>query len=162
MKRIVALVLLPFLLRAVGSGQATTKDTTKEGSPIAPAIDIYEAVLRYQIKNWELAADSYCIEVNGKDANATLLSRLSPLPVKRASACRKKTVQKVMMQVVSRKSGKMSVIFDMEEIHWRTNSEAEVGGGYLCGGLCMAGGTYHVSWDGTRWTVTEYDIHVQS
>ncbi len=129
---------------------------------LLPQTDVYQVVLRYQVQTWELAADSYCVEVNGKDADAALLERFKPLRVKRASACRKKQTNRVWMQVVDRVSGKLSVIFDMGEIRWPKRSEAEVDGGYLCGSLCMAGGTYHVVWDGSQWVVTKFDISIQS
>jgi len=41
-------------------------------------------------------------------------------------------------------------------------NEVEVAGSYSCGGLCMAGGIYHVIRDGTHWVVTRYDIGEQS
>jgi hypothetical protein len=123
---------------------------------------MYEAVLRYQVKTWELAANSYCVKVNGKDAQTTVQERFRPLPVKVASACRKQTSQSVVMQVVDRSTGKQSVIFDMGEIRWPKQLEAEVDGGYLCGSLCMAGGTYHLAWDGGRWVVTKFSVWVQS
>jgi hypothetical protein len=152
------------LLCAIGAAQTTNtvQSPAGEDQQALSATDLYEVVLRYQIKSWQLAADSYCVEVNGKDASKELLNRFMSLPVKPASACRKKTTQRVMMRVVDRKSGKMSVIFDMFQIRWRTVSEAEIDGGYLCGSECMAGGTYHLKWDGNRWAVTEYDIQVQS
>jgi hypothetical protein len=155
---------LSLVLCASGLGQtngSTPPTATTEAPQNPSAADVYEAVLRYQVKSWELAAESYCVRVNGKDANTTLLERLKPLNLKGASACRERTVQHVMMRIVDRKTGRMSVIFDVGEIRWR-KFEAEVDGGYLCGSECMAGGTYYVAWDGSRWAVTKFDIHVQS
>ena len=157
--------LAPLLvLWAVGAAQTTNTTQAPAGKDQqAPsATDLYEVVLRYQIKSWELAADSYCVEVNGKDASKELLNRLMSLPVKPASACRKKTTHRVMMRVVDKKSGKMSVIFDMGQIRWPRSSEADVDGGYVCGSGCMAAGTYHLKWDGSRWTIAKYDIHIQT
>jgi hypothetical protein len=140
----------------------TTSSRTGETPQHPSATDIYEAVLRYQIKSWELAADSYCVEVNGTDADKALLERFTPLNVKVASECRKQTSQLVMMRIVDKKTGKRSVIFDMGEIHWLEGSEAEVDGGYLCGSQCTAEGIYRVAWDGSRWSVMKFDIRVQS
>ena len=58
-----------------GSRWNPTLRRTKGGPPA----DVYEAVLRYQVESWELAADSYCVEVSGKDANRALLERFKPL-----------------------------------------------------------------------------------
>lgn len=166
MNKVPARIALLLALCAGGVGQANQSGIPQTTARVAaehpPATDIYEVILRYQIKSWELAADSYCVEVNGKDADKVLLERLQPLRVKGASACRKQTTQVVIMRVVDRKTGKMAVIFDMGEIRWPTRSEAEVEGGYLCGSECMATGTYHVGWDGTHWTVSKFDIRVQS
>lgn len=124
--------------------------------------DVYEAVVRYQIKSWDLAANSYCISVEGKDATKDFLKRFNPLPVTVGSNCIKQAKQKFPMQVVDKKTGKRSVIFDVEAIHWLTKDEAEVEGGYVCGSLCMAGGKYHVSRDGMQWVVTRYEVQIQS
>ncbi len=81
--------------------------------------DIYEAVVRYQIKTWDLVAHSYCVTVRDKNPNATFLKRFDPLPVKKGSACRKKKDRiggLVLMGVVDKKTGKRSVIFDVGEI----------------------------------------------
>jgi len=136
--------------------------TAPEPQAESASADVYEAVVRYQIKSWDLAANSYCISVEGKDATKDFLKRFNPLPVTVASNCIKQAKQKVSMQVVDKKTGKASVIFDVEAIHWLTKNEAEVGGGYLCGSLCMAGGKYHVIRDGMQWVVTRYDVQIQS
>jgi hypothetical protein len=82
--------------------------------------------------------------------------------VKGASNCRKQTIEKVLVVVLDKKTGKHSVIFNLDTIRWITENEAEVAGGYFCGNLCMASGDYHVIRDGTRWVVTGYDIRIQS
>lgn len=166
MNGLIPRIALSLVLWTSGVGQtnqSSTPPTEPKEAPQHPSpTDVYEAVLRYQVKSWELAADAYCVEVNGRDADEALLERLKPLRVKEASACRKQRKQVIVMRVVDRKTGKMSVIFDMAEIRWPTHSEAEVDGGYLCGSECMAAGIYHVVWDGSRWVVTKFDIHVQS
>jgi len=123
--------------------------------------DIYEAVFRYQIQTWDLNADSYCLEVMGKDASKDLLERLKPLPVKAASGCRtrKRFYRKY---VVDKKSGKISVIFDLSRITWLTPTEVKVEGGHYCGDQCMAGGTYRVALEGAHWIVKDFDVRVMS
>jgi hypothetical protein len=123
--------------------------------------DVYEAVVRYQIKSWDLAANSYRVLVDGRDATRDSPRRFDPLLVKGASSCRKDTKQKVSMQVLDKKTGKLSVIFDVEAIRWLTENEAEVEGGYLCGSLCMAAGNYRVIRDGTHWLVTAYSVRMR-
>jgi hypothetical protein len=124
--------------------------------------DVYEAVVRYQIKSWELAASSYCVSIAGRDATKDFLKRFDPLPVKGASSCRKQTKDKVLVVVTDKKNGNRSVMLDVEAIRWITESEVDVTGGYFCGSLCMASGTYHLIRDGTHWTVTSYDVQIQS
>lgn len=124
--------------------------------------DVYEAVVRFQITSWDLAAHSYCISINGHNASQQFLARFDSLPVKTASGCHKQTTQKVVMSIVD-KAGKHSVIFDVGSIRWlKENQEAEVDGGYWCGGLCSAGGVYHVLRDGTHWKVTGFEASVIS
>jgi hypothetical protein len=149
-----ACILLALTILSTGS----PKDPAQESA----SADIYEAVIRYQIRSWDLAANSYCVKINGRDPGKNFLSRFNPLPVKGASGCRKQKTSSVFMQVHDKKIGRLAVIFDVEAIRWLTENEAKVEGGYFCGSLCMAGGDYHVVRDGTRWVVTGYDVHIQS
>ena len=64
--------------------------------PVPQPDDIYEAVIHYQIRSWELAADSYCIKVNGRDASESLLDRLGPNRTKAASRCREQKSEVMM------------------------------------------------------------------
>lgn len=148
---------IPLLLALIIQSVVIAEEPQRESA----SVDVYEAVLRYQIKSWDLAAISYCVSVEGRDATNGFLKRFYPLPVKGASSC-KQTKQKVSMQVIDKKTGKPSVIFDVEAIHWLSKNEADVEGGYLCGSLCMAGGKYHVIRDGMQWVVTRYDVQIQS
>ncbi len=128
--------------------------------------EIYKAVILYQIKSWDLAADSFCIEINGRDADQILLDRLHSWRVKKASACKKKRLSLGgivnEMQVIDRKSKKNSVIFDLEAIRRKNESEAEVEGGYVCASLCMAGGIYHAVHDQIGWHVIGFDAQIMS
>jgi hypothetical protein len=123
--------------------------------------DVYEAVVRYQIKTWDLAANSYCVSIDDRDATKDFLKRFDSLPVKGASSCRKRN-DMFMASVIDKHSGKHSVILDVEAIRWITENEAEVTGGYYCGSLCMASGIYHVVRDGTHWAIKGYEIKLQS
>ncbi len=146
----------------VGVASAQTARTLPEK---ATGDDVREAILRYQISHWNPATTSYCVQVNGKDADEEFLRRLRPLAVKRASACGKRTPPKVpshLYGIVDNQTHKPSVIFEIGEIRWVTLSEALVDGGYFCGSLCMARGTYRIVRDGLRWAVTAFDVHVLS
>jgi hypothetical protein len=166
MERLPVTVMLCVALCATGFGQATATTVpptaTATSSPQRPSeVEVYEAVLRYQIKSWDLNADSYCVKVGGKDASKTLLGRLQPLHVKSASGCKERHIASVM-EIVDKKTGKLSVIFDMGKIHWLAPSNADVEGGYLCGTSCMAAGSYRVQWDGSGWVVIEFRKDFQS
>ena len=151
-------VTLPLLLAPNVQSSEEAQNPPKE----AESADVFEAVVRYQIKSWELAANSYCVSIEGRDATEDFLRRLTPLPVKAASGCRKQTTEKMLVSVVDKKAGKRSVIFDVEALRWIRQNEAEVEGGYFCGSLCMSSGRYHVVRDGARWRVTGYHAKLQS
>jgi hypothetical protein len=151
-------VTLSLLLALNVQSSEETQSTPKEDE----SANVFEAVVRYQIKSWELAANSYCISIEGKDAATDFLRRLAPLPVKAASGCSKQIKDKMPVSVVDKKTGKRSVIFDVEAIHWISENEVAVEGGYYCASLCMASGRYHVVRDGTKWRVTRYDVELQS
>ena len=131
--------------------------------PVASSdLELYESVLRYQIKSWELAASTFCIKVNRADADATLLNRLRPLPVKAASECKEVIGKTTFMRVVDKKTKKKSVIFDVGAIHHLSDSEIEVEGGYLCASLCMASGVYRLVREESGWRVTGFKWNVIS
>jgi hypothetical protein len=121
--------------------------------------DIRETVVRYQIQTWKMAAASYCIKINDKDATKDFLERFSSPSVKRASQCKSKRIDPVMTVVVDRATKKQSVIFDIGQPHWVSDHEVEVDGGYFCASQCMAGGTYHLVYEGSHWVVKNYAIH---
>lgn len=135
-----------------------SQNTPKEDE----SASVFEAVVRHQIKSWDLAANSYCISIEEKDATPNFLSRSTPLPVKPASGCSKQTKEKLLVSLVDKKAGKRSVIFDAEAIHWISENEAALEGGHFCASLCMASGDYHVARDGMRGRVTRYDVRLQS
>ena len=131
--------------------------------PPAPNdIDVYESVIRYQIKSWKLAASTFCIKVDRADADEALLSRLRPLPVKAASECKETSGETPIMRVVDKKTKKNSVIFDVEAIRRLNESEIDVEGGYLCGSLCMASGSYRFRREESGWRVTGFKWDVIS
>jgi len=121
------------------------------------AID--EAVVRYQIKMWEIGAESYCVRIKGQDADDKFLRQLKPLPVKPASDCVQKK-NKDGMTVLDKHSKKKSVLLGIGDIVALTDNSAAVQGSYLCGTQCMSGGFYHLAFDGSQWQVTRYDAYI--
>jgi hypothetical protein len=85
-------------------------------------LDIYETVIRFQIKSWDLPAHTYCIKVNQRDADEALLKRFPSLPVKSASACGETDV-KTLSHVVDKETKKKAVVFDVGTIHRLSDSE---------------------------------------
>lgn len=124
--------------------------------------EVYESVVRFQIKSWELAAATFCIRVNRADADEALLNRLRPLPVKAASACKEASGKTLLMKIVDRRTKKNSVIFDVGAIRRLNESETDVEGGYLCGSLCMASGVYRIVREESGWRVTGFKWNVIS
>jgi len=147
---------------------ASRMTTGPEGRLGAVLADVREAVVRYQIRVWDLNADSYCLKLDGKDPDNRFLSRFRPLRVRKSSSCRQRRPRNLpkefgLSSVVDKKTNKNAVVFDIGTVRWlRPRAEAEVEGGYYCGSLCMAGGTYHVVWDGRQWNVTGFAVQVQS
>jgi hypothetical protein len=126
----------------------------------ADALDVYEAVVRYQIKSFDFK--SYCVLVEGKDADNEFSRRFNLHQVKGASVCRGKSKGKFSWRIFDNKTRKNSVILEVGPIRWLTKDEAEVTGGYQLGPLGMARGDYHVIREGTQWVVTEFEVHFQS
>jgi hypothetical protein len=146
---LIALMLAPAVLPQSSQGPAETN---------LDRLDLFEAVVRYQIKSWEeQRADTYCIAINGVDAESTLLDRLRPIHVNGASACHRLN-RRPVRPVVDAKE-KESVIFNLRSIRILSDSEVEVEGGYFCGNLCMAQGTYHVVREPSGWRVLSFEAH---
>jgi hypothetical protein len=145
-----------------GSTAAQTPDPQPPVFQPTPAqtAAVYEAVARYQIKSWELTAHAYCFRVKGQDADKQFLDRLKPLPVKPESDCTQKDTKTFNMSIVDKRTKKSAVLFGLGGILWRSPTEVEVEGSYLCGSQCLAGGIYHAVLDQNQWTVTKFDVRI--
>lgn len=158
-------LMIALVLAAALSGGAYAQTPDQQPAaiePPSPAVTaaVYEAVARYQIKSWQQTAHTYCFRVQGKDADRQFLDKLKPLPVKPESDCTQKDTKSFTMSIVDRSSKKSAVMFGLGGIMWRSPTQAEVEGSYLCGSQCMAGGVYHVVQDGGAWTVTGFDVRI--
>jgi hypothetical protein len=158
-------LILAFVMAAMLVGGAFAQAPGAPQGVPAPGPDapdaVYEAVIRYQIKTWDLGASTYCIKVEGKDADKKFLQRLKPLPVKPESDCTQRHNKNTYTTtVIDKDTKKRSVIFGVGAILWRSQTEAEVQGAYLCGSQCMSGGIYHVIRNGGQWQVTKYDARI--
>jgi hypothetical protein len=158
--RLGSVIAIPIVLTALV--QAFPQSPKKTDPVTSADLGLYETVIRFQISSWELSAHTYCIEINGADADPVLLQRLLPLPVKRASACRKVNDKSPMWSVVDRKTRKTAVIFNLGTIRRVSDSEVQVEGGYWCGNLCMAEGAYRVLLQGQSWHVAGFQPSVMS
>lgn len=151
-------MMIPLLIALMMARQMLPQSSHTPTETSLGRLDLYEAVIRYQIESWEQKANSYCIAINGVDAESTLLDRLRPFRVRRASACHRLN-QKPVMPVVDAKE-KESVIFNLGTIRNLSDSEVEIEGGYFCGNLCMAQGTYHAVRAPSGWHVLRFDSHL--
>ena len=121
-------------------------------------LDLQEAVIRYQVRSWQQEMHTYCVEINGTDPDPALLHRLRPLKVKGASACHRQNEKQLMMIVDDKK--KASVIFNLVAFRKVSESEVEIEGGYFCGNLCMAQGTYHLVRGASGWHVVRFEARL--
>jgi hypothetical protein len=153
-------IISVFLLAAMAAETAAFAQQRPDRE-IAEA-DVREAVVRYQIKTWYLAVDSYCISVNRRNARKDFLERFASLPVKEKSACieprRGVGRMRTPTWVSDKRTGQPAVMFDVGSIRWLSEDEAEVRGGYYCAMRCWANGTYQVVRNEGRWTVKDFDI----
>jgi hypothetical protein len=159
MKNVLAWAL--FVALATATGRLALPQAAELVPPDKSA-EVYKAVILFQIKSWDLAANSYCIKINSHDADKALLKQLQSPRVMPASACKKVDRRSAFMRVVNKKTRKNSVIFDLEAIRWKSETEVEVDGGYVCASLCMAGGVYHAVYDKSGWRVVGFDAQVMS
>jgi len=148
----IALSTVPF--HSSAEGQETRSEEEDE---------IREAIVRYQVDNWDMRADVYFVEVQSKDPSAAFLRRFEdlPKPVKKKSAGKEKK-DIAGFHVEDRRTKKRGVIFDQGAITRLGDSSVDVDGGYRCATLCMASGTYHVKRQEGRWKVTRFTITFQS
>jgi len=128
------------------------------------ADDIREAVVRYQIAQWDLNAKVYFLKIEGKDPDEKFLSRFKDAshPVKKQSESRVRKVRRVIAFVEDRKTKQRGVVFDQEAIRWVNETKVDVEGGFYCGSLCMAGGVYRLERRDGRWVVLSFNIAIQS
>ena len=126
--------------------------------------EIREAIVRYQIENWDLRAEVYFIEIESKDPSKAFLQRFADIvkPVKAKSESRKKKYYLSFYNIEDRRTNKPGVVFDQGTINWKADSAVEVEGGYSCASECMAGGIYYLKKQDGRWSVTKFEIRIQS
>ncbi|WP_348260935.1 hypothetical protein P8935_14095 [Telmatobacter sp. DSM 110680] len=155
--RIVPLLLLgPTALMMASPLLHQTAGSPSEAN--SNSLDLYEAVIRFQVKAWQPSIHTYCVKINGADPDAALRQRLRALHVKGASAC-EKLKENGQMTVVDAKK-KQSVIFDLGAVQNVSDSKVELQGGYLCGNVCMAQGTYRAFRDRYGWHVAGFEAQL--
>jgi len=102
-------------------------------------------------------AEVYFLAIDGKDPSEALLKRLADVspPVKRKSLSKK--TKDAFGTIVEAKTEKIGVLFEQGAIRRLSETRVDVAGGYFCGGLCSASGTYHLELRDGRWVVAGFD-----
>jgi hypothetical protein len=164
--------LLGLLFLAVLAGESSafaqerSRDRDRDRDRDADAASVREAVVRYQIKNWYLAVNTYCVSVNRRSPRKEFLDRFADSPkIKPASACieaqRGRGRMRLPSWVTDKDTGQPAVMFDAGNVRWMGEDAAEVRGGYYCSYRCWATGTYQVVRRENVWTVTDFTIQRQ-
>jgi hypothetical protein len=158
----------------VGFSEALAQNPPNGPARAAQEDAIREAVLRYQMEGWardgdkseaeaqdandkaiakRLNARVYYLSVNRKDPSEELLKRFRDFPrtIKKVS----ESTHTKRLWVADKKTKQPGIIFSADEIHWITDDQVEVDGGYYCGGLCAAGDVFTVNFDHGTWKVTK-------
>jgi hypothetical protein len=148
--------LAVFATLAFGLSWAKAQSTATDDDQIR------ETVARYQVAKSDLKAEVYFLAVDGKDPSEALLKRLADLnpPVKRKSLSKK--TKDAFGTIVEARTEKIGVLFEQGVIRRVSETKADVAGGYLCGGLCSASGTYHLELREGRWMVTSFEAEAKS
>jgi hypothetical protein len=96
------------------------------------------------------------------DPDPAFLARFSTghLPLKGAS--RAIPPGSGQLYVTDRETGTQGIVFRIESIQWKSNTEVEVVGGYTYAALAAAGYTYNVTLDGEKWNVESAVMQWQS
>ena len=141
---------------------ALVSPSTRAQAAASDEDQIREAVARYQVAKSDVKAEIYFLAIDGKDPSEALLKRLADLnpPVKRKSLSKK--TKDAFGTIVEAKTEKIGVLFEQGAIRRLSETKVDVVGGYLCGGLCSASGTYHLELREGRWLVTSFEVGAKS
>lgn len=167
-----SLILLTlFSINAVG--QRSTSQTRHGDEQ-----DIFEAVIRAQMKDWyrkdenveaetmskadrgvskRLKFPIFFVSINGKDPGDEFINRFRDVP----RTIRKASSAKVVKPhtPTDRTTGMTGIVFDAANIDWLSDDTVEVEGGYYCGGLCAADSTFQVHRENDKWIVKSSDLN---
>jgi hypothetical protein len=139
--------------------------------------DIYEAVIRSQMERWyqgydkqereakekwekdsakEMNFEVFLVSINGKDPSDEFLGRFKDLPrLVKPGSLGYFVKNPFPGWLHYKKDGRRAINFNAEGITWKSDSAAEVGGGYYCGGLCGAVYVFRLQFINGKWTVKE-------
>lgn len=141
MKKITFLALLLALTACASAGPVPSTE-----AQTAATGDIAEAVFRYQFQHnassLQERADRYCLSLPGeRSPEAAFLQRFdgNKPPVLGVDECR-------------RKSGK-NLLFRVQRLDWRSDTEVWVSGGYWEGNLSSSAESYRVRLKDGKWVV---------
>jgi hypothetical protein len=152
MKNIVILLLL-FALGAVGFSDDATRKNHED--------DIFEAVFRWQFEHnasgQQQKANVYFLKIGEKgDPSDVFMRRFAEHkpPVRKVSACTANTEG-----VSDKKTGEKGLIFRVESMKWKSDTEVDVKGGYYEAGLSGSGNTYTLKKGKGKWNVINDKMH---
>ena len=120
--------------------------------------DVREAVFRWQIAQHDSGQQTepriFFLQVGEKDGDPTdeFIKRFADIkpPVQKGSDCS----VSVSTGALDKKTGKRGLIFRVRSIVWKSDTEAEVKGGYYEGGRSASGNTFTLKKEKDKWKVT--------
>ena len=120
--------------------------------------DVREAVFRYQFKQLTVQVAYYFISIDNKNPESAFLDRFRENSPEVRPAADARYEKKPIPGYVEKRTDKQGIMFRQGAIHWNSETQADVEGGYECGELCdPATGVYHVAHSADGWNVTSFD-----
>jgi hypothetical protein len=124
--------------------------------------DVREAAFRHMFQHnasgLKDKAGVYCLAFGTRlDPGPAFLARFagSKPPVKGVSECE----SSMTGGVADRVTRERGLIFHVDQIRWKSDTEAEIDGGYYEAGLSSSGNTYYLKKRDGRWTVVKDVMH---
>jgi hypothetical protein len=163
-----AILCLGLVSFVAAQGPADTKRRAEEES------EIKAAVLRKQMMEWVTAEEKgekeaktesdravahhlnfriFFVEVEQKDPDKAFLERFSDVPRILKKASGSAVSKDYRMAVIDKRTGERAILFYVGKVSWKSETSAEIEGGYHCDGLCAAGITFSLELKDAKWIV---------
>ena len=118
---------------------------------------VAEAIFRYDLDHWGKLGHTVLFTVEGHDPDEALLKSLAAIDP-RAKKGSRGYIRKVPLELYDKDTEQTAVEFDIRSMTRRSGTLFKASGGYYCGGLCAAGGTYTVRKANGRWFVESFEM----